>query len=638
MLASEPRRSSLPVRIPLNRLPVPGDSVGPYLVLEQVGQGGQGHVYKAQCAGRWFALKFFQVRPAAPWGEHELDVLRRLEHPNVVRILGYGRWPDPERGFLYLVMEWVDGLTLEDHAQVHGLPARRAATHTLKVARALGAVHAAGVRHRDVKPDNILMRGLDEEPILVDFGVAHLEGLSSVEGRGQMVGTREFFSPEACDFIWEHYGDGVLYRADVSDEVWALGVSLYWMLTGALPFGSRFTNPNMIRDIRDGMTVAPHERNGQVPAALSGVCMRLLEKEPGARFADMEAVGTALEAVLAGAEGDSRWDVPLVKTAPRPLPEPPSPPAVPMPPPSPMAKRNVWRRALSHLLPTGVGVLPVRTLALEALRRAVPVLVLMLLATVGTWLLAARLHAPESAPPSRSVAGNPTPDAGVFQAVAAGGKSAESSGAGAAPSLSSLPASESAHTMNPKQQSQLKPDAPSSLRPQRKTRRCVPDLKEVCLAGVCTVMLTGCPGAPARQVVRPTPGLEECPPGSVQTMRETLGISIGDGVVAQFPESSIEEPVTVREGPTQVEMRQPLGKLPVGTILTGRLLFGEKRLYGRLTQAHRADGKTFPVCIEFYQEGNPGMKLISGAGTDTFKVGYRPTVRSFIEFGVRQDD
>jgi eukaryotic-like serine/threonine-protein kinase len=226
------------------RLPVPGDSVGAYRVLAQVGRGGQGHVFKAECAGRFFALKFFQARPVAPWGENELDVLRQVRHPNVVRVLGYGRWPDPEEGYLYLVMEWVEGLTLEKHARVHGLSAREAVTLVLEVVRALAEVHRQGVLHRDVKLENIVVRRADGVPVLVDFGLGHQDGVHSVEGRGQVVGTPEYHSPQALDFLWEHLGDGTHYTSSAADEVWAVGVTLYFLLVRELPFGTRTGNPS----------------------------------------------------------------------------------------------------------------------------------------------------------------------------------------------------------------------------------------------------------------------------------------------------------------------------------------------------------------------------------------------------------
>ncbi|HEX5752098.1 MAG TPA: phosphotransferase, partial [Archangium sp.] len=101
------------------RLPEAGERVGQYRVVGPLGQGGQGHVFLAGWEGRSYVLKFFRSLPVSHSGELELDILRHLEHPNVVRVLGHGRWPYPEEGSFYLVMEYVEGRTLSRHALEH---------------------------------------------------------------------------------------------------------------------------------------------------------------------------------------------------------------------------------------------------------------------------------------------------------------------------------------------------------------------------------------------------------------------------------------------------------------------------------------------------------------------------------------
>ena len=106
------------------RLPEPGERVGQYRVVGPLGQGGQGHVLLAECAGGPCVLKFFRSLPVSHSGELELDILRHLEHPHVVRVLGHGRWPGPQEGYFYLVMEHVEGRTLLRHALEHNPSAR----------------------------------------------------------------------------------------------------------------------------------------------------------------------------------------------------------------------------------------------------------------------------------------------------------------------------------------------------------------------------------------------------------------------------------------------------------------------------------------------------------------------------------
>jgi eukaryotic-like serine/threonine-protein kinase len=293
------------------RLPEAGEKVGQYRVVGPLGRGGQGHVFLAEWEGRSYVLKFFRSLPVSHSGELELDILRHLEHPNVVRVLGHGRWPYPEEGYFYLVMEYVEGRTLLRHALEHNPSARQGATLMLEAARALALVHRQGVLHRDIKPDNLLVRGVDSRPVWVDFGVGHLEGRATLPRMRRLPpGTPEYTSPETYRFLREHPEEEARYQPGVADEVWAFGVTLYELLTDRLPFGSRLGNPRMVEDIRTRTPLAPHERNPRVPVALNQVCLRMLEKEPGERLADMDAVAAALEAALAGAGAD--WDMPLM--------------------------------------------------------------------------------------------------------------------------------------------------------------------------------------------------------------------------------------------------------------------------------------------------------------------------------------
>jgi serine/threonine protein kinase len=220
------------------RLPAPGDVVGDYRILGLIGDGGQGRVYRAEAFGKSYALKFIE-RGFDRWGErevHALLALKPLEHPGVVRFIACGRWPDLDRGIFYVVMEYVEGLTLHDYVMVHNPSARKAGQLVLSLGRTLLAVQEAGVLHRDVKPENIMVRLPGEEPVVLDFGLAALVGARSSAGAGQVTGTLEYLSPEA----WRHARDEEgRYRPTPRDEQWALGVTFYWLLTDRLPFGAR---------------------------------------------------------------------------------------------------------------------------------------------------------------------------------------------------------------------------------------------------------------------------------------------------------------------------------------------------------------------------------------------------------------
>jgi serine/threonine-protein kinase len=619
------------------------DVVGQYRVVAQVGRGGQGHVYQAECAGRLVVLKLFQSRPVSPWGELEIDILRRIEHPNVVRIWGYGRWPDPEQGFLYIAMEYVEGLTLEEHALEHNPSARRAATLVVKAARALGVMHRQGIQHRDIKPDNLLVRQADGGPVWVDFGVGHLEGRTTLPGlRGLPAGTPEFTSPEAYRFLQENVDEEVRYRPVVADEVWALGVTLYWLLTDELPFGSRTTNPHLVKHIRTRTPPAPHEDNPRVPLALSAVCMRMLEKEPGARYPDMETVAEALEAALAGAGEDPGWDLPLMDpdaahsrtteelpgkvvdldtwerikrkfkaTRPRrgrthkarhePPPSPEGPPAVvapleaPLPPP-PGAEPTA-RPALAAVPPPTAVVneadAPVRCVPLI---RTGAVVLLGALALVSWWALQGRSDTPQ---PSGGLASHP-PSHALPGGEVATARESPKAGGGAAPLVgASTPAPEPSTAMTHKTDARTKSEEKPAARPQRKAPGCIPLTQETCVAGLCTLVLTGCTSTP--QVVRPPPRPADCPPGAVRTMKE-LGIHVGDKFLVTFPRpEGGAQPVTVRED-AEMWSVQPFGTLP-GAKLYGRLHLGAEVIHGRFTELRAPDGRTYPVCMALSRRG-----------------------------------
>jgi serine/threonine-protein kinase len=622
--------------------------VGQYRVVGPLGQGGQGDVFLAECAGRSCVLKFFRDHPDNPWGELEMDILRHVQHPNVVRVLGHGRWPYPDEGSLYLVMEYVEGLPLLRHALEHNPSARQAATLMREAAGALGVVHRQGVLHRDVKPDNLLVRRADGRPVWVDFGVGHLEGRPTLPRLWRLPpGTPEYTSPEAYRFLAEHPEDTARYRPGVADEVWALGVTLYELLTDRLPFGSRMSNPHMVKDLRTRTPLAPHEDNPRVPEALGRVCMRLLEKEPQARLADMEAVAAALEAALAGAGAD--WDVPLmdpyapqvrtteeipgqvvdrdsrerflrhvVAAMPRrgrgrkvrrqsqapAQKEEPAQQEAPREPPAPQAPvYKVEGAAALVVLPpsTPAGRVPpgprARALAVTLLVGA--------LVLAGTWALRFRPESgaerpPASAPPAALLppggwAAHPTSPPWLVREVA-GPEAPSEAGGGAVASPDSSPASTSA-SMPRENDTRPKPQQKPAPRPQRPAPDCVPARQELCLVGLCTVLLSGCTSTP--QVVRPPPRPADCPSGAVKTMEE-LGIRIGATASAEFPVDGSAQRLTVREStPMRVfPTERNFGPL-AGSELTGRLYLGPERVYGRFTQARVIHtGKTYPVCLE----------------------------------------
>lgn len=292
-------------------LPQKGAKVGAYEIIEQLGQGGGGYVYKAERGGRYYAVKVLNTLELDGWSRREVTALVNLSLPNVVRFVGCDRWPDAETGYPCIVMEFVSGLPLDAYALRDNPSTRRALTIFLKIAQALRDVYRLGVLHRDIKEKNIIIRADDGEPILIDFGFSSVAGAPTVTTPGMLPpGTPEYRSPEAMRFLAGMTKEDS-YTYTLSDELWALGVTLYWLLTDVMPFGTRF-EPGLNARIRLDVPPNPRIANPRLPEAASRLCLRMLEKNPQARFQTHDEIISAVEALLSAHAGEDSWDLPLI--------------------------------------------------------------------------------------------------------------------------------------------------------------------------------------------------------------------------------------------------------------------------------------------------------------------------------------
>jgi serine/threonine-protein kinase len=212
--------------------------LGPYTLADKLGQGAMGEVYRAWhvTLQRWYAIKLLpahasereQLRFA-----REAELTARLDHPNAVAIYDSGRAPD---GTSYLVLELLDGINLQQLVERHGpQPPARVIQILLGICAALSEAHGAGVIHRDVKPDNVVLcerNGGAERAKLLDFGLAkHLgDGADLVDNSNSLVGTPLYLSPEA---ITEPAS------VSVQADLYGLGAVAYFLLTGAPVFNGR---------------------------------------------------------------------------------------------------------------------------------------------------------------------------------------------------------------------------------------------------------------------------------------------------------------------------------------------------------------------------------------------------------------
>jgi len=315
-----------------------GTEIGPYRLLERIGQGGMGEVYLAQQSTpivRRVALKI--VKPGMESAEvlarfhAERQALARMAHPNVAQVHGAGSTDD---GRPYFVMEYVEGVPIDAYCDERRLDTRARLEILLEVCEGVQHAHQKGLIHRDLKPSNVLVTEHEGRPVpkVIDFGVARattgrLAAQTLLTQLGQIVGTLDYMSPEQADPT----GAAV----DTRSDVYSLGVVLYQLVSGLLPFeresmaglplsallaALRETEPTppstrLRRQPDSGTTIASrhgtHARAlvGQLAGDLDWICLKALEKDPARRYASASELSADLrrylahEPVLAGPPG-----------------------------------------------------------------------------------------------------------------------------------------------------------------------------------------------------------------------------------------------------------------------------------------------------------------------------------------------
>jgi serine/threonine-protein kinase len=619
--------------------------VGDYRIVEKLGAGGFSTVFKAERAGLFFTVKMLRSSALGARERREISILLQLEHPCVVRFRACDRWLDPRTGIPYIVTDFVPGPTLADFVEVENPSARKSARIVLEAARTLGDVHRQGVFHRDLKPENIIIHGQDERPVLIDFGVGTYTGAPVITPHGLPPGTYEYRSPEAYLFNRANT-ELVHYEFSATDELWALGVTFYWLLANVLPFGDRYDREraSLAERIIHQRPMAPHLLNPRVPRALSAICMKMLEKKPEDRYASVSELCAALGGALADAEADPRWDLPLFDPdAPDTQTTEEESAGVDVDEDEETRMARKWARAQPRrgrkpkaaaepapdpdVLPPGVAAEARPEVdapqvkvpgALEGLKR--PALVLGLTAVVlGAALFATALSSRlGSAPLHTSAEAPPTQQAGFGREVASTEKPLDfGRGEGAEPVTNFTPAPVTS-TMIGKDQNSEKPQ-------EKKTKGLGGAGKALGTAAACAA-LSGCTAAAPQ--VRSTPEPAPCPAGAVETMK-TLGIEVGKFHTAWFrtPKNMF---LTVREGDITIFTFLDWGKLPDDTRLSGRLIFGEGHVYGRFTEAKVPGGETFKVCLELYDDAfGRGAKQEPGESARVFSSVRVRAVSSF---------
>lgn len=284
-----------------------GQNVGPYTIIEQLGQGGMATVFKAYHAAldRNVAIKvlhaaFTQDPQFLQRFQREARVVAKLEHPNIVPVYDYA----DHNGQSYLVMKFIEGKTLKAVLD-RGWPSKAEILRIIKsVGNALTYAHAKRVLHRDVKPSNILLSD-DGAVYLADFGLARMAeaGQSTLSG-DQLLGTPHYISPEQAR------GEQEL---DEGTDIYSLGIVLYQLSVGQVPFNSD-TPFSIIHDHIYTPLPLPRELNQKIPEGLERVLLKGLAKERGDRFA---SAAEQVEAFERAVKGGSAWSP--GRTAPMPV-------------------------------------------------------------------------------------------------------------------------------------------------------------------------------------------------------------------------------------------------------------------------------------------------------------------------------
>lgn len=284
---------------------VVGENVGPYLLIEQQGQGGMATVYRAYHAAldRYVALKV--LHPAFTEDPNFLErfqrealVVAKLDHPNIVPIFDYSQ----HEGRPYLVMKYIEGVTLKSKLQKFRPTYREMQPIVEAVGAALSYAHELGIVHRDVKPSNVLI-SKEGKIYLTDFGLARMAQISTTTlTSDQMIGTPQYISPEQATS-----SPNLDYRTDI----YSFGVLIYEMVVGQVPFNAD-TPYAIIHDHIYTPLPLPSTLNPNCPEAIERVLLKALAKDASSRYRDVNTMVRAFRGAVKQTEGAQVAELPIL--------------------------------------------------------------------------------------------------------------------------------------------------------------------------------------------------------------------------------------------------------------------------------------------------------------------------------------
>jgi serine/threonine protein kinase len=301
-----------------------GTRVGAYEIVDKLGSGGFGCLWKVRRDGKPYALKIGRHRLSEFDAEdrenyevrldREIAALKTLHHPNIVRVHSFDWWPHLEDGFPYLVMDFVEGRPLLAWRK-HAAPSFAKICEVFeKLAAAIEHMHSLGIYHRDFKSENVLVRG-DGEPVIIDFGLVRPQLTLNISRAGS-VGTIPHYAPEYaryCDSA--AFGRGEPFEWKATTDLHAVGYMLYQVITGHRPFpqdtAALKNEAAILIAIKTEIPANPADLDPRVPRPLGGVAMALLEKDPGRRPQSARELADRLRAAREGGTSDRAWTDPF---------------------------------------------------------------------------------------------------------------------------------------------------------------------------------------------------------------------------------------------------------------------------------------------------------------------------------------
>lgn len=278
-----------------------GKTLGKYQIVQHLGHGGMAEVYLGEQVhlNRQVAIKILHPFLAEEKGfvnrfQREARIVATLRHPNIVQVYDFDF--NEEFGVYYMVMEYIKGPTLRERLERADVSQAEGVRIATAIADALEYAHRRQMVHRDIKPANILFTE-DHQPVLTDFGIARMLSLTGLTASGAMVGTPAYMAPEI----------GIGQPGTALSDIYSLGVVLYQMVTGQLPFDAEVPMALVMKHINDPVP-PPSQLGAELPPGLEAVILKMLAKQPEQRYANAGEVATALRKVMG-------WETPASTTS-----------------------------------------------------------------------------------------------------------------------------------------------------------------------------------------------------------------------------------------------------------------------------------------------------------------------------------